>query len=179
MRKTFFFRKNILGFYDWCRCVPWCRGEAKVFGYISRERRRERINEYRQIHKVLKQYRLLRASLNDLQRQVLSEYLIYNKSISDKGMLFQIPIIYENWIEIVFSDEGSILKTYSPDEVGELICEARIRADYTKEQAAGVLGINVRTLARYENGEMYPKLEVFLKMIVLYDVDMNKWFNST
>ena len=94
-------------------------------------------------------------------------------------MLFQIPIIYENWIEIVFSDEGSILKTYSPDEVGELICEARIRADYTKEQAAGVLGINVRTLARYENGEMYPKLEVFLKMIVLYDVDMNKWFSVT
>ena len=37
--------------------------------------------------------------------------------------------------------------------------------------------INVRTLARYENGEMYPKLEVFLKMTVLYDVDMNKWFN--
>ena len=66
----------MLGFYDWCRCVPWCRGEAKVFGYISRERRRERINEYRQIHKVLKQYRLLRASLTDLQKQILSEYLI-------------------------------------------------------------------------------------------------------
>ena len=175
MKTVFYFRKSMLGFTDWCKCVLWCRSEMKIFTYVDEVIQKERLRIYEQMRKVLKQYQLLRASLNCLQKKVLSEYLIYNKIISDKEMLFQIPIIYENWLEIVFSDDECILKSYSVEEIGEIILRARKHADYTKEQAAGVLGINVRTLTRYEYGEIYPKLEVFLKMIVLYEIDMNKW----
>ena len=172
MKSTFYYRKNELGFSDWCSSILKCKSIKKSYLLMTRVEQKNYNAKYLKVKRVLREYAILKSSLNEIQRDILENYLILGKTIQDKNKQKQVPIIYENWLEIVFSSKDAVLKEYSMKEIGDFITNARTKAEYSREQAAGVLGISSRTLSRYENGYSYPKIEVFLKMLELYDINM-------
>ena len=172
MKSTFYYRKNELGFNDWCSSILECMAIKKSHDLMFKKERKDYNAKYINAKRVLREYTVLKASLNEIQKDILDNYLITGKMILDKNKQKHVSIIYDNWYEIVFSSKDAVLKEYSMLEIGEFITKARAKAGYSREQAAGVLGITSRTLSRYEKGLSYPKIEVFLKMFELYDINM-------
>lgn len=74
-----------------------------------------------------------------------------------------------NWLEIVFpNDSNNEIEVIDTYQFGKALIKARKLADYNREQATGAIGISTRFLERYEDGLMYPKVEVLLKLLHIY-----------
>ncbi|MBE6137975.1 MAG: hypothetical protein E7176_06230 [Erysipelotrichaceae bacterium] len=62
---------------------------------------RSRIDEYEEARRIMHQYKVLVATLNDEQKELLKNYYIPHKIAPwNKHYLFK--EIYSNWLEIVF-----------------------------------------------------------------------------
>ena len=45
---------------------------------------------------------------------------------------------------------------------------ARVNADKTQREVADLMGVNVSTIANWENGKTSPNVEQFVKLCVIY-----------
>jgi len=101
VKVKYYFRKNEIDFYKWCRIIPRCKYIVKSFSYYSPEMARSRIDEYEEARRIMHQYKVLVATLNDEQKELLKNYYIPHKIAPwNKHYLFK--EIYSNWLEIVF-----------------------------------------------------------------------------
>lgn len=53
---------------------------------------------------------------------------------------------------------------------------ARVNAGYTQKRAAELIGVNVSTLIKWENGVTYPTVIFFKRLCGLYSVSVNDIF---
>ena len=53
---------------------------------------------------------------------------------------------------------------------------ARVNAGYTQKRAAELVGVNVSTLIKWENGVTYPTVILFKRLCELYSVSVNDIF---
>lgn len=53
--------------------------------------------------------------------------------------------------------------------IGAKLRELRLRADLTQDDVAESLGVTAATVSNYENGAIYPSLEIFYKLAKLYN----------
>ena len=172
MRVKYYFRKNEIDFYKWCRIIPRCKYIVKSFSYYSPEMARSRINEYEEARRILYQYKVLVATLNNEQRELLKNYYIPHKIAPwDKHYLFK--EIYINWLEIVFPNGDDCLKRLDKNKVAERLKQLRIGSNNNKEEVAGLIGISSATLRSYENGDVLVPLDVLYLLLQIYGIDID------
>lgn len=58
-------------------------------------------------------------------------------------------------------------------DIGSKIKNARIRADFTQEQAAEAIGVSRQTISNWENEKTYPDIISVVKMSDLYDISLD------
>ena len=118
------------------------------------------------------QYKVLVATLNDEQKELLKNYYIPHKIAPwDKHYLFK--EIYLNWLEIVFPNGDNRLKRLDKNKVAKTIKRLRIESNYNKEEVAGLVGISSVTLRSYENGDVLVPLDVFYLVLQIYGMDIS------
>ena len=128
---------------------------------------RSRIDEYEEARRILYQYKVLVATLNDEQRKLLKDYYIPHKIAPwNKHYLFK--EIYSNWLEIVFQNGNDRLKRLDKNKVAKSIKQLRIESYYNKEEVADLVGISSTTLRSYENGDVLVPLDVFYLILQIY-----------
>ena len=133
---------------------------------------RSRIDEYEEARRILYQYKVLIATLNDEQRKILKDYYIPHKIAPwDKYYLFK--EIYSNWLEIVFPNGDDRLKRLDKKKVAETIKKLRIESNYNKEEVAGLVGVASATLRSYENGDVLVPLDVLYLILQIYGMDIS------
>ena len=170
MNNTYYFRMNELGFFDWCMAYSKCKSFISSFKYLSTNAKEDHKREYKESRLVVDQYEVLISSLNKEQQEFLRKYFIANISPEEtKESFILYKEIFSNWLEIVFPNKELRIKYISAVEVGKYLRNARINADYSMEQVAGALGISSRAIRKYENGEMFPKLDIYFAMLEIYD----------
>ena len=173
MRVKYYFRKNEIDFYKWCRIIPRCKYIVKSFSYYSPEMARSRINEYEEARRIVYQYKVLVATLNDEQRELLKDYYIPHKIAPwDKHCLFK--EIYSNWLEIVFPNGDDLLKRLDKVKTATIIKQLRIQSGYNKEEVSGLIGISPASLRHYEEGKILVPLDVLFLMFQIYGVTIEK-----
>jgi len=59
---------------------------------------------------------------------------------------------------------------------GLAIKEARNKQDMTRDQAAGIIGIDPRYLTNIENKGQNPSLQVFYKLVTLFQLSVDQFF---
>jgi transcriptional regulator with XRE-family HTH domain len=59
---------------------------------------------------------------------------------------------------------------------GKAIKEARTKRDMTREQAAALIPIDSRYLTNIENKGQHPSLQVFYKLVTLFDLSVDQFF---
>ena len=59
---------------------------------------------------------------------------------------------------------------------GLAIKDARIKQDMTREQAAAIIGIDPRYLTNIENKGQNPSLQVFHKIVTLFNLSVDQFF---
>ena len=173
MKVKYYFRKIEIDFFKWCRIIPRCKYIVKSFSYYSPEMARRRINEYEEARRIVYQYKVLVATLNDEQRELLKDYYIPRKIAPwDKHYLFK--EIYSNWLEIVFPNGDDRLKRLDKKRIAETIKKLRIESNNNnKEEVAGLVGISSATLRSYENGDVLVPLDVLYLILQIYGMDIN------
>lgn len=133
MKVKYYFRKNEIDFYKWCRIIPRCKYIVKSFSYYSPEMAKSRIDEYEEARRILYQYKVLVATLNNEQRELLKNYYIPHKIAPwDKHCLFK--EIYSNLLEIVFPNGDDLLKRLDKVKTATIIKQLRIQSGYNKEE---------------------------------------------
>ena len=60
--------------------------------------------------------------------------------------------------------------------LGQAIKKARNQKEMTREQAAGIIGIDPRYLTNIENKGQHPSLQVFHKLVTLFDISVDEFF---
>jgi len=59
---------------------------------------------------------------------------------------------------------------------GKAIKEARTKKEMTREQAAALIPIDPRYLTNIENKGQHPSLQVFYKLVTLFDLSVDQFF---
>ena len=59
---------------------------------------------------------------------------------------------------------------------GKAIKEARIKREMTREQAAVLIPIDPRYLTNIENKGQHPSLQVFYKLVTLFELSVDQFF---
>ena len=65
---------------------------------------------------------------------------------------------------------------YDFREFGLAIKEARLKREMTREQAAGIIHIDPRYLTNIENKGQHPSLQVFYKLVTLFNLSVDQFF---
>ena len=65
---------------------------------------------------------------------------------------------------------------YNFRALGAAIKEARNKRGMTRDQAAGIIGIDPRYLTNIENKGQHPSLQVFHKLVTLYQLSVDQFF---
>jgi len=59
---------------------------------------------------------------------------------------------------------------------GKAIKEARLKKEMTRDQAAALIPIDPRYLTNIENKGQHPSLQVFYKLVTLFDLSVDQFF---
>jgi len=59
---------------------------------------------------------------------------------------------------------------------GKAIKEARLKREMTREQAAALIPIDPRYLTNIENKGQHPSLQVFYKLVTLFELSVDQFF---
>ena len=60
--------------------------------------------------------------------------------------------------------------------LGQAIKEARTKQGMTREQAAGRIHIDPRYLTNIENKGQHPSLNIFYKLVILFNISVDQFF---
>ena len=60
--------------------------------------------------------------------------------------------------------------------LGQAIKEARNKKGLTREQAAGIIHIDPRYLTNIENKGQHPSLNIFYKLVILFNISVDQFF---
>ncbi len=169
MSKTYYFRKDRLGFIDWAKSLPECRIIIKGYRSLSLEMKIHRLAQYKSAKKVCYQYNILMHSLTAEQKKYWHKRFVKweTPSWNDKGSFYIEDMIYQNWIEIIKNNQEEF-EFPSTKTIGLKLKEIRIRSGYSIRQVAEILGINEKTIQRYENGQYYPRIDILFGFGIIY-----------
>ena len=175
MRK-YYFRKNETDFQKWCR--RYVKDSLLHIEYVDRTYRGiMRLFESEEYHEALiivRQYRVLMASLTDQQREFLEHTLMRDIYRFDKKGQATYRVIYENWCQICFPKHKSRIKTIDRFLIGKTLKELRLQNELSMSKVAELLNINYATLRAYESGERLVRVDVLYGLSQIYDTSVDR-----
>jgi transcriptional regulator with XRE-family HTH domain len=65
---------------------------------------------------------------------------------------------------------------YNFSAFGQAIKDARVKRGMTRDQAAGIIHIDPRYLTNIENKGQHPSLQVFYKLVTLFQISVDQFF---
>jgi len=60
--------------------------------------------------------------------------------------------------------------------LGQAIKAARLKKGWTRDEAAGKIHIDPRYLTNIENKGQHPSLQIFYKLVTLFDISVDQYF---
>lgn len=180
MSKTYYFRKDKLGFIDWARFLPERRTMIKEYGNLSSEMKMYRLDQYKSAIKVINQYDILMHSLTPEQKKYWHKRFVKweTPTWNDKESFYMEDLIYENWLKIIINTQDKF-KFPSPKIVSSILKEMRTKSGYSIRQVAGILDVNDKTIQRYECGLFYPRIDVLYSITKIYGYSFEELINIT
>lgn len=161
MSKTYYFRKDKLGFIDWARSLQECKTIIKEYRNLSSEIKIYRLAQYKSAIKVSNHYDILMHSLTPEQKKYWHKRFVKweTPSWNDKESFYLEDIIYQNWLEIIMNTQEKF-EFPSSKIIGLRLKEIRIKSGYSIRQVAGILDVIDKSIQRYESGQFYPRLDI-------------------
>lgn len=165
--KYYTFRKDWNGFLDWIASIRYFRWTIR-----SHEAGTKNDKEYTEANYWYVNYLAYMKGLNERQK----EFIKYKGSghIPPYGLCHEpeIDFMFERWLEVVANTKLNSLEEISNKEVGAAIKKARLLRCMNRVQVAGLIGIGVNTLKCYEEGRRTLPLDVYYKLIQLFEFDV-------
>ena len=63
--------------------------------------------------------------------------------------------------------------------LGQAIKSARLKQGMTRDEAAGIIHIDPRYLTNIENKGQHPSLQIFYKLVTLFNISVDEFFYPT
>ena len=177
MRRHYFFKKGDL--VKWYKAYTKSEVYVKNYRYyISDKRKVENKEKYSEAKEIVNEYKVFISSLNKIDRQYFDEFIKTGK-ISEYELKKYHPEILENFELIVLNSSKHNLKDIDLKILGSRLKELREDSSFYRVEVARYLNISDRTLESYEEGIREISINMFYKLIQLYEVsDITCFFNS-
>ena len=177
MRRHYFFKKGDL--VKWYKAYTKSEIYVKTYRYyLSDKRKVEEKDKYCEAKEIVNEYKVFISSLNKIDRQYFDEFIKTGK-ISEYELKKYHPEILENFELIVLNSNKHNLKDIDLKILGSELKELREDNSFYRVEAARYLNISDRTLESYEEGTREISINIFYKLIQLYEVsDITDFFNS-
>ncbi len=136
--------------------------------YYSIEQKQNSKEEFKEANRIVNQYRVLKVALfTNYQRDMLDRFIKENKvSLKDnESLIYKMTI--DILIDVVVNVPSNRLPELDIKEFGKKLKEARQKQGYSRKRAAKILGISVKSLQAYEEGNRTMSVAVFCKMTIL------------
>lgn len=65
------------------------------------------------------------------------------------------------------------------EKIGRFLSELRKENNYTQEEIAEKLSVNVKSVSRWENGKNLPDHSIILEICKLYNISINEFYNGS
>ena len=173
----YFLRKTVNDFHKWCRIYI-----SNATRFVEKyEKMKDSImltfqmDEYFDSQRIISQYEVLKASLNEKQNAILEEIINdRHLPIISQADRFDYQEIYNNWLEICFPKKKSQTKELDPNEFGLRLRIARIKKGYSIKQISDLVGLDQSTIKKYELGYQFPRFNVLYRMLQIYEISIDE-----
>ena len=137
--------------------------------HYSIEQKQNHKEEFKEANRIVNQYRVLKVALfTNYQRDMLDRFIKENKvSLNDNEFLIY-RMTMDTWINVVVNVPSNKLPELDIKEFGKKLKEARLRQGYSRKRVAKILGISVKSLQAYEEGNRTMNVTVFYKVKELF-----------
>ena len=65
------------------------------------------------------------------------------------------------------------------EKIGGFLSQLRKESDYTQEEIAEKLNVNVKSVSRWENGKNLPDHSIIVKICEMYGISINEFYNGS
>ncbi len=168
--KRYLFQNSEIGFYKWCKVIPYVRHFVTSFyTYTSKQYQKDHLDEYKECRIVYRQYKELSDQLNEEEKDYFHKYFIARKipPYEKRSSVYRNKII-TLWKEILFVNHPRPIKRIDCQKLGVFLKEKRKDAGYSRDDIQVLIGINVVSLTAIEEGRMDVKATHLYSMLWLY-----------
>lgn len=168
----YYYRKTDKDFREWCSMglfiskqfiEKYEKSNNLEFLYLNKK-------DYKYCLGFINKYSVLQSSLNSKQKEILQA--IYDNTLN-KNLFnaFDYNEIYNNWIEICFTNNKS-LKELNNKMFGNNLRIQRLKKKMTIVEVAELIGVDQSTIRKYELGYQFPRIDVLYKLIQIYKIKL-------
>ena len=164
------YRKTYKDFREWCSrglfiskqfIKDYEKSNCLEFLYLHKE-------DYKYCLGFMNKYSVLQSSLNFKQKEILQA--IYDNTLNKILFnAFDYNEIYNNWIEICFTNNKS-LKELNNKMFGNNLRIQRLKKKMTIVEVAELIDVDQSTIRKYELGYQFPRIDVLYKLIQIYKI---------
>lgn len=176
MRRHSFFRKGeILKWLDAYRCS---REYVRIYKYyLGEEQKLSQREDFIEADRIVREYQILRCSLNDNDKELLERFLIRGET-DDSIKILHSPDIVANWETIVLASGEHSFAPFAPVVFGKKLRESREHKGFYRAEVARYLEISENTLRSYEDGKRIMRVDIFFKILELYGVSIEYFIDD-
>ena len=168
MNRHCYFREGDI--IKWLKKYVQAKTYIKHYKYhLSQERRIENIKHFEIADRIYQQFIILKHSLSENDFKCIIDYL-KEPSIDTESKIILNKIIIENWNKIVLNSSDNKLQEIDILKLGKMLKYKRELSGYYRVEAAKILGVSEHTLRSYEDGVRTIKIDLFYKIMQLYQV---------
>lgn len=171
-----YFRNNETDFWNWCRhYLKRAKSIVRIHNQINNvDFRIKYKTQYNEAQEVIQQYKILKYSLTEQQRQLLEKVLINNEYFEyDIKTFNNIDEIMRNWSRICFPEHRLKLKSIDEVKLGKSIKEQRLYQGMSLKSVADMLHISEATLKSYEMGTRLVRLDVIYTLSQIFNMTID------
>lgn len=176
MRRHSFFRKGEI--VKWLEAYRRSREYVRIYKYyLGEEQKLSQREDFIEADRIVREYQILRCSLNDNDKELLERFLTRGES-DDAIKILHSPDIVANWETIVLASGEHSFAPFDPVVFGKKLRESREHKGFYRAEAARYLEISENTLRSYEDGKCIIRVDIFFRMLELYGVSIEYFIDD-
>ncbi len=178
MHDLLIFRDNETDFERWCsHNVRRARSIIRLHEHGQHSiRRYSSFDDYNDALIILRQYTILKASLDKKLQRYLDFTLIERKEHTWNSTYFQ--EIYRTWKEICFYKKHPKIKKLDAIKLGQRLRKLRMDSGFSAAKISGILKISPKSLYSYEEGSRMINADILYRLSQIYNVSIDEMILS-
>ena len=157
----------------WLEAYRRSREYVRIYKYyLGEEQKLLQKEDFIEADRIVREYQILRCSLNDKDKELLERFLIRGET-DDAIKILRSPDIVANWELIVLSSGKHSFEPFDPVAFGKKLKEFREHKGFYRAEAARYLEISENTLRSYEDGKRIIRVDIFFRILELYGVSID------